>query len=142
MSADEQRYTREEIETLEVAPGFAHEALEGATADLSSEQAVRAALEKAFAYRGDVTLQLRSGLCVECYVFNCVEAPTLAESYVQYFVAGDPAKHQVAYDQIVRLVFTGKDRAAGKHWEDWVKSYQERKAQGEALIRLEADPID
>ena len=142
MNSDVQKYTRQEIETLEVAPGFAHEVLEGSTADLSSEQATRAAIEKAFDYRGDVTLLFRTGEVVECYVFNRYEGATLAESWLQYFVAGDEAKRKASYDQVKGLVFSGKDRAAGKHWEDWVKAYNERKAAGEQNIRIEADALE
>ena len=66
---------------------------------------------------------------------------TLAESWVQYFTPNDAAKRKVAYDQIARLEFSGKDRAAGKHWEDWVKAWNERKAAGEKNIGLEAEDL-
>ena len=36
-------------------------------------------------------------------------------------------KRKVSYAEIARLEFSGKDRAAGKHWEDWVKAYNEKK---------------
>ncbi|HET6169157.1 MAG TPA: hypothetical protein VFE01_03205, partial [Terracidiphilus sp.] len=51
--------------------------------------------------------------------------------YVQYFTPSAPEKRKVSYAQIARLEFSGKDRAAGKHWEDWVKAYTEKKAAGE-----------
>ena len=142
MSADMHQYTREEIESLEVAPGFEHERLEGWASDLETEEALREAVEKAFDYRGDVTLTLKSGERVEGYVFNRYVGATLAESWAQYFVANDPAKHKVGYDQIARIEFTGKDRAAGKHWEDWVKAYNEKKAAGEKNSGLEAETLE
>lgn len=142
MTAEVQKYTREQIESLEVAPGFQHEKLEGWVPDLATDAELRDALEKAFDYRGDVTLTLKSGERIEAYVFNRQTGATLSDSWVQYFAPNDPVKRKVAYDQIARLEFSGKDRAAGKHWEDWVKSYNEKKAIGEKGIGLEAEELD
>ena len=61
MSAEVLKYTREQVETMEVAPGFEHQNLEGWIPELASDDEIRAALEKAFDYRGDVTLPLKSG---------------------------------------------------------------------------------
>ena len=46
-------------DALEHAPGFAHEKLEGYIPPLASDQEIREALEKAFDYRGDVTITLK-----------------------------------------------------------------------------------
>jgi transcriptional antiterminator Rof (Rho-off) len=142
MSAETLKYTREQVETLEVAPGFKHENLEGWVPELANETELRDALEKAFDYRGDITITLKSGERFEAYVFNRRTGATLAESWVQYFAPNVEAKQKLAYDQIARLEFTGKDRAAGKHWEDWVKAYNERKAAGEKNIGLDAEEVD
>ena len=96
----------------------------------------------AFDYRGDVTLTLKSGAKFEAYIFNRQTGTTLADSYVQYFTPSAPEKRKVSYAEIARLEFSGKDRAAGKHWEDWVKAYNERKAAGEKGIALHPDKID
>ncbi|HVZ83801.1 MAG TPA: hypothetical protein VG893_09000 [Terracidiphilus sp.] len=142
MSAEVLKYTREQVEALEVVPGFTHENLEGWVPELASENELREALEKAFDYRGDVTITKKSGERIEAFIFNRRTAATLAESYVQYFAPGIDGKLKLAYDQIARLEFTGKDRAAGKHWEDWVKAYNERKAAGEKNIALVPDKLD
>lgn len=142
MSAESQKYTREQVEALEVAPGFEHEKLEGWVPALATEAELREALEKAFEYRGDVTLTLKSGERFEAYVFNRFTGKSLAESWAQYFAPNVEGKQKVTYDQIARLEFTGRDRAAGKHWEDWVKSYAERKAAGETQIGLEAEALE
>jgi hypothetical protein len=142
MSAETLKYTREQVESLEVAPGFEHENLEGWVPELATEEALRDALEQAFDYRGDVTLTLKSGERVEAYVFNRRTGKTLADSWVQYFAPGVEGKIKTGYDQIARIEFTGKDRAAGKHWEDWVKAYNERKAAGEENIALTPEAID
>jgi len=142
MSAEVLKYTREQIEALEVAPGAVHEELEGWVPSLASDEEVRAALEKAFDYRGDVTITTKTGEKIEAYVFNRQTGKTLADSFLQYFAPNVPGKLKLAYADIARLEFSGKDRAAGKHWEDWVKAYNERKAAGEKGIALQPDKID
>jgi len=142
MSAEVLKYTREQVEALELLPGFEHEKLEGFIPTLATDDEVRAALEKAFDYRGDVTLTLKSGEVIEAYVFNRLNGATLADSYVQYFTPKAPEKRKVSYAEIARLEFSGKDRAAGKHWEDWVKAYNEKKAAGEKNIALVPDALE
>jgi hypothetical protein len=142
MSAEVLKYTREQIEELEVAPGFAHENLEGWIPELAGDEALKAALEKAFDYRGDITLTLKNGERIEAYIFNRHTAASLAESWVQYFTPSASDKRKVSYADIARLEFTGKDRAAGKHWEAWVKSYNERKASGEKGIALHPEALE
>jgi hypothetical protein len=142
MTVEVQKYTMEQVEALEVAPGADHENLEGWVPALATDDALRDALEKAFDYRGDVTLTLKSGERIEAYIFNRHTAATLDDSCVQYFAPGDPEKHKVSYAEIARIEFTGKDRAAGKHWEDWVKNYNERKAAGETNIALAPDALE
>jgi Zn/Cd-binding protein ZinT len=142
MSAEVLKYTREQIEALEVAPGFAHEQLEGSIPTLASDEDVRNALEKAFDYRGDVTLTLKSGERIEAYIFNRHTGATLADSYVQYFTPAAADKRKVSYAEIAGLEFSGKDRAAGKHWEAWVKSYNDRKAAGEKNIAIHPEALE
>jgi len=142
MSAEVLKYTRQEIEALEVAPGFAHENLEGWIPELAGDGEISAALEKAFDYRGDVTLTLKSGERIEAYIFNRQTGATLGESFVQYFTPGANDKRKASYAEIARLEFTGKDRAAGKHWEDWVKKYNEKKAAGEKNIALVPEALE
>ena len=141
MTAEVLKYTLEQVEALELAPGTEHEQLEGWVPELASEEALREALEKAFDYRGDVTITLKSGERIEAYIFNRSTGATLAESWVQYFTPKVDEKRKLSYDQIARLEF-GKDRAAGKHWEDWVKAYNEKKAAGEKNIGLVPDSLE
>ncbi len=127
---------------LEVVAGFAHENLEGWIPELATEDDLKAALEKAFDYRGDVTLTLKSGERVDAYLFNRETGATLAHSWVQFFPANALEKRRVSYAEIARIEFTGKDRAAGKHWESWVKKYAEKKAAGEKNIGLHPEALD
>jgi hypothetical protein len=142
MTAEVAKYTLEQVEALELAPGTEHANLEGWVPTLADEDDLRQALGKAFDYRGDVTLTLKSGEGIEAFIFNCQTGPTLAESFVQYFTPNSPEKRKVAYAEIAGVHFTGKDRAAGKHWEDWVKAYNEKKAAGEKNIALVPDALE
>ncbi|MGA2085073.1 MAG: hypothetical protein ABSG60_06100 [Terracidiphilus sp.] len=148
MTAEVLKYTLEQVEALELAPGAEHENLEGWIPTLANEEDLRLALDKAFDYRGDVTLTLKSGERgeapekIEAYIFNRHTGPTLADSWVQYFTPNAPEKRKVGYAEIARIEFSGKDRAAGKHWEDWVKAYNEKKAAGETNIALAPDKLE
>ena len=142
MTAEVQKYTREQIEALELAPAAHHDNLEGWVPNLASEADIKEALEKAFDYRGDVTITLKTGERIEAYIFNRKTGATLEESWVQYFAPNVAEKLKLSYAKIARLEFTGRDRAAGKHWEDWVKAYNERKAAGEKNIGLAPDKLD
>jgi hypothetical protein len=142
MTAEVKKYTLAEIEALELAPGAEHLNLEGWIPTLSSDDDLRHALEKASDYRGDVTLTLKNGERIEAYIFNCQSGPTLAESFLQYFTPNAPEKRKVYYADIASVEFSGKDRAAGKHWEDWVKKYKEKKAAGETNIALAPEALE
>jgi hypothetical protein len=142
MTAEIAKFTIEQVEALELAPGTEHEKLEGWVPELASDEDLRQALEKAFDYRGDVTLTLKSGERIDAYIFNRQTGSTLADSFVQYFTPSAPDKRKISYAQIARLEFTGKDRAAGKHWEDWVKAYNEKKAAGEKHIGLHPEALE
>jgi len=142
MSAEVLKYTIDQIETMEVAPGNVHEKLEGWIPEMATDEEVRNALEKAFDYRGDVSITLKSGEKLDAFIFNRQTGNTLADSYVQYFIPTAPEKRKVSYAEIARLEFSGKDRAAGKHWEDWVKAYNKRKAAGEKDIALHPEALE
>ena len=142
MTAEVLKYTLEQVEALEVAPGAEHHNLEGWIPELASEDDLRQALEKALDYRGDVTLTLKNGERIEAYIFNRISGATLANSYLQYFTPSANDKRKVSYAEIARLEFSGKDRAAGKHWEAWVQKYNEKKAAGEKNIALVPEALD
>ena len=142
MTAEVAKYTIEQVEALELAPGTEHAQLEGWVPTLASDEDLRQALDKALDYRGDVTLTLKNGERIEAFIFNCQTGPTLADSFLQYYTPSSPEKRKVSYADIARVEFSGKDRAAGKHWEDWVKAYNEKKAAGEKNITLVPDALE
>ena len=131
-----------DVDSLEVVPGTAHEAMEGWIPGLASEEELRAALEKAFDYRGDVTITRRDGARVEGYVFDRRTGATLQDSAVRLLPKDSNTKTTIPYSDIAALAFTGRDTAAGKSWEAWMKKYWEKKAAGETSIGLEPEALD
>jgi len=130
-------------ESLEVAPGVVHENLEGWVPPVASDEEIRTALEKAFDYRGDVTITRKDGSRVEGYIFDRRSTgPRLGDCFVRLLPKGSDEKLSIRYSDVVRLEFTGKDTAAGKSFETWVKKYREKKQAGETNIRLEPEKLD
>jgi hypothetical protein len=127
---------------LEVVPGFEHQNLQGRVWQPSSEEELREGIEKAFDYRGDVTIQRKDGSSVEGYIFDRRTGPTLGESVIRLFPKGDGVKVSIPYSEIASLAFTGRDPAAGKSWEAWLKKYWEKKAAGEKNIELTPEKLD
>jgi hypothetical protein len=129
-------------DALEVAPGTAREHLQGWIPALASEEELRLALEKAFDYRGDVTITRKDGSKIEGYVFDRRSAPTLRDSVVRLYPKNSNEKISISYADIAALAFTGRDTAAGKSWEAWMKRYAEKKARGEKDLSLHPEPLD
>jgi hypothetical protein len=123
--------------------GFAHENLEGWIPALSTDSEIREALEKAFDYRGDLTITLKSGAKIEGYLFDRkIKGPLLAECFVRLMPKDGADKVSVPYNEIAALAFTGRDTAAGKSFAAWVKKYNEKKAAGETNVGIDAEPLD
>ena len=127
---------------LEHIAGRERENLEGWVPELASDTEVREALEKAFDYRGDVTITRKDGSQVTGYLFDRRSGSSLADSFVRIIPSGGGAKANVAYADIAALAFTGRDTAAGKTFEAWVKKYWEKKAAGETNIRIDPEKLD
>jgi hypothetical protein len=128
-------------DALEVVPGFAHEKLEGWIPDLASDEEIRQALEKAFDYRGDVTVTRKDGSKVEGYIFDRRTGATLADSLVRLYPQDSNHKVRIAYSDIAAITFSGRDTAAGRSWEAWVRKYWEKKSAGERDIGIEAEEL-
>ncbi len=128
---------------LEGAPATAErELLHGLALQPAAEEELREALEKAFDYRGDVTITRHDGWCVEGYIFDRTSGLPLTESYVRLIPADRNVKLTVAFTDIAAIDFSGRDTAAGKSWEAWVKKYREKKAAGEKNIELRPESLD
>jgi hypothetical protein len=106
---------------------------------LSTDDERNAAFEEAFDYRGDVTLELCSGETIEGYLFN--REPTGNPPSVSLLLKGSDQPRLVAYTEIAKLVFSGKDAADGKSYEAWkAKKKAERDAEAKRIEeKMKAD---
>lgn len=129
-------------DSLEVVPGFQHEKLEGWIPRLAAEEELRQALEKAFDYRGDVTITRKDGSTVEGYIFDRRTGKALADSVVRLYPKDSNQKVSVSYSEIAALKFSDRDPAAGKSWEAWLRKYWEKKAAGEKNIGIQAENLE
>jgi hypothetical protein len=113
-----------------------HHSLQDAVFTFQSEQDRIEGIDKAFDYRGDVTLTVR-GAQVEGYMFN--RDASAMPPRVEIFIKDSETPQIIPYADIEAISFTGKDTANGKSWEAWVnKKESERHAEAER-IRLEAE---
>ena len=110
--------------------------LEGAVFTFQSEAERHEGIDKAFDYRGDVTLTLANET-VEGYIFN--REPKAVPPRIQVFIKGSDEPRIIPYADITAISFTGKDTADGKSWDAWVsKKESERKAEADR-IKAEAE---
>lgn len=129
-------------EEQEVAPGRDRENLEGWIPQLAGDDEIRLALEKAFDYRGDITITLKNGEKIEGYIFDRRTGKTLSDSAVRLYPKNGNRKLSISYADVAALAFSGKDPAAGKSWEAWMQKYREKKAAGEKNIGLNPEALD
>lgn len=119
---------------IKTAPADKNIALEGATFVFQNEEERFQAIDQAFNYRGDVTLNLNNGEAIECYLFN--RNPKGKPPSVELFVKGEDKARVIPYADIQSIAFTGKDTASGKSWKDWMaKKESERKEEADRIAR-------
>ncbi len=129
-------------EKLEVAAGTARQNVEGWVPELASESELRSALEQAFEYRGDVTVTRKDGTKIEGYIFDRSNGSSLATSFVRILPRDTNDRVRVSYAEIAALAFSGRDSAAGKSYEAWVKKYWAKKSTGEGEASIQPDTLD
>jgi hypothetical protein len=127
---------------LEVVPGFERENLQGWIPELATEADIRAVIEKAFDYRGDVTVSRKDGSQITGYLFDRRVGPTLANSVIRLMLATSNERPAIPYSEIAGIAFTGRDTAAGKSYEAWVKKYWEKREKGETNISIEPEALE
>jgi hypothetical protein len=124
---------------LEIVPGFTHEQLQGWIPELANEDELRLALEKAFDYRGDVTITRKDRSVVEGYLYDRRAGKNLSDSMVRLLPSNGSPRVSIPYSEIAGLAFSDRDPAAGKSWEAWVRKYWEKRSTGQkAEIQPEA----
>ena len=127
---------------LEVVPGFERENLQGWIPELASEADIRAVIEKAFDYRGDITVTSKDGSQITGYLFDRRVGPALANSFIRLMLPTSNDRPSIPYSEIAVIAFTGRDTAAGKSYEAWVKKYWESRAKGEKNISIEPEVLE
>ena len=106
--------------------------LQGRTFSPQSFNDTVEAIELAFDYRGDVTIELKSGEQVSGYLYN--REAKKADSSFDLFPANGAGTRRIRYDDVVMVAFSGEDTASGKSWENWVtKKESERKAEADRV---------
>ena len=109
-------------------------------------QELRECLEAAFDYRGNVTLLLRGAESqLEGYLsnrdFGC------GTPFIDLFPADGGSRRRLPLETVRGVAFTGKDTAAGKSWQTWIKKYESKKAAASGGLETDAiglypDPLD
>ncbi len=113
----------------------------GWAVDLRDPTLTTEALERAFDFRGDVTLTLADGRIVAGYLFDRIRGRSMSDSFVRVMGALSDEKVRVAYADIRHVAFSDRDPAAGKSFETWVKKYVEKKMAGEKA-GIESEVLD
>ena len=86
------------------------------------------ALNKAFEYRGDITITLKDGSKVTGYIFN--RDADASEPYIDLYPADRDEKIKVLYKDVAALNFSGIDTASGKSWAAWIAKYKAKEQAG------------
>jgi hypothetical protein len=117
---------------VKTSPDVSSASLEGATFTCQNDHDRVEAIDQAFDYRGDVTLQLHNGETLDGYIFN---REALAHPpQLQMFLKDQTAPRVIPYADVATIAFTGKDTANGKSWLDWVnKKKHEREAEADKI---------
>ena len=129
-------------DALEVVPGFERENLQGWIPQLATEADIRAVIEKAFDYRGDVTVTRKDGSQITGYLFDRRIGKTLTDSVIRLMLSTGNERPSIPYAEVAAIAFTGRDTAAGKSYEAWVKKYWEGREKGEKNISIEPEALE
>jgi hypothetical protein len=89
-----------------------------------------------------VQITRKNGNKVEGYVFDRSSGKSLQDSFVRVLPKDGSPKMKLSYSEISALAFSGRDMAAGKSWEAWVRNYWERKAAGEKDISIQPESLE
>ena len=94
--------------------------LEGWAPEIGDGLSLAEVVERAFDYRGNVTVVRTDGSEVEGYLFNRVrEVPA---PFVQLYDRNGDGPLTILYVEIRAIRFTGKDMAAGNSYAAWLRA--------------------
>ncbi len=101
------------------------ETLEGWVPEIGQGLTLEEVIERAFDYRGNVTVVRTDGTELEGYLCNRNHA--VAEPFVQVFDRAGDGPHVIRYADIRTIRFTGKDTAAGNSYAAWLRAKEAKK---------------
>jgi len=102
---------------------------QGRTFAPANDDELSEVINRAFDYRGDVTITLDDGSAIEGYLSNRDARARTIE-----FFPRDGDMKRIAYASVRSITFSGQDTADGKSWENWMaKKADQRKAEADRL---------
>ncbi len=118
------------------------EAGKGVVVDASDPERLQHAIHLSLHYRGDVTVTRRStGLEVEGYLYDRVTGATPADTAIRMIPSNGDDRVTIPVNDVEQLRFSGRDTAAGKSFETWMKKYVEKKLAGETA-QIESESLE
>jgi len=108
--------------SLEESSSRPEKSLEGQKLLPATPEQLNQAVEWAFDYRGDVTVELITGEKVEGYVFD--RNVYLPHPCMKLFLKGESHIRIITYKEVRAMIFSGEDTAFGKSWDAWLKKSQ------------------
>jgi hypothetical protein len=116
----------DDADLLDVSPSGEVDGLEGWNPVVGVDASVDEVIERAFDYRGDVTVVRRDGSEVVGYLFN--RNADVPERFVQIFDRAGDGPFTIPYADIRTIRFTGKDTAAGRSYDAWLRRKTDRQS--------------
>ncbi len=105
------------------SPKNPEHSLQGSILKPVSDEELAAAVDLAFDYRGDVTIELKSGQSIVGYVYSRTKNDSSA--YLELFPTDKPGRITIQYADIAAVIFSGTDTAFGQSWEAWIQKKKE-----------------
>ena len=106
----------------------------------TDEESWRVALEVVRDYRGDVTIELQDGSHLEGFVFD-IDWNEDGGPTVRLDLPEKAERRMIPSSRIARIILSGRDPAAGKSWENWLRRYAEKRLAGEEAS-IECDSLE
>ena len=96
-------------------------------------------IERAFQYRGDVTIRTDDGKSLTGYLFN--RNARARQPFVQLFETGTGCEVSIPYDDITHVLLTGRDAAAVsvRHFEVFRQKREELPRTGTNPLRPQSE---
>ena len=98
--------------------------LKGRVVEFVSNSQPHRTINQVLDYRGDVTITTLDGNSIEGYVFD--RRADVDDPYLRIIPKDGGPRRTIRYRQITQVVFSGRNTAAGKSWQAWVKKYNEK----------------